>query len=221
MTTPTRPTSGIARFVKDPYSGISHAVGALLSIVALVFMLNVSEGGDMRTIAVWVYGTSLILLFSASALAHSLHCAPSIANRLDRLDYAAIFLLIAGTYTPFCLTLLRGPWGWSLLAIEWTLAAMGVVAVILSKSVPRWTLLLYLPMGWLAVAAAEPILRLFPVDAIVLLLMGGLLYTLGAVVFVTGKPKLFPGWFSSHDLWHTMVLLASGCHLAMTVRTAL
>jgi len=88
------------------------------------------------------------------------------------------------------------------------------------KSIRRWTLLLYIPMGWLLVIAIEPLLRVLPPDALLFLIAGGILYTLGSLVFLTGRPRLFPGKFGSHDLWHLMVLLASGCHLAMTFRTA-
>lgn len=215
-----RPSSGLARYIKDPYCGLSHAAGAVLSVVALVAMLHASEGGALRTTAICVYGASLILLFTASALAHSMYCSAKMGSRLDRFDYVAIFLLIAGTYTPLCLTVLRGPWGWSLLTIEWMTALIGVIFVLISDSIPRWTMLLYLPMGWLAFAAGAPILRLFPIDAIIYLLLGGLLYTVGAAVFITGRPKLLPGRFGAHDLWHTMVLLAAGCHLATIFRTS-
>jgi hemolysin III len=216
----SRPASGIARFIKDPFSGLSHALGAVLAVAALVLMLVFTEGGAMRYVALSIYGTSLILLFSASAMAHSIHCSEEVGERLDRLDYAAIFLLIAGTYTPLCLTVLRGPWGWTLFGIEWGLALMGATLVLASKSVRRWTLLLYIPMGWLLITAMGPLIRLLPIDALIFLIVGGIIYSLGAIVFLTGRPKLFPGKFGSHDLWHVMVLLASGCHLVMTFRTA-
>jgi len=215
-----RPPTGIGRYIKDPFCGLSHAFGAVMSLVALILMLLFTQGGGARIVGLIVYGVSLILLFSASASAHSLYCSPQMEERLDRLDYAAIFGLIAGTYTPLCLTVLRGPWGWTLLAIEWTIALVGATLVLTGKSIRRWTLLLYIPMGWLLVIAIEPLLRVFPADALILLISGGILYTLGSLVFLTGRPRLFPGKFGSHDLWHLMVLLGSGCHLAMTFRTA-
>lgn len=216
----SRPASGIARFIKDPFCGLSHALGALLSIAALVSMLVFTQGGTIRYVALSVYGVTLILLFTASAMAHSLHCSEKTGDRLDRLDYAAIFLLIAGTYTPLCLTVLRGPWGWTLLGIEWGLALIGGTLVLASKSVRRWTLLLYIPMGWLVTTAMGPLIRALPTDAMIFLVLGGIIYSVGAIVFLTGRPKLFPGIFGSHDLWHVMVLLASGCHLFMVFRTA-
>jgi hemolysin III len=110
---PTR----IARFIKDPYCGLSHWVGSLLSIVGLVVLLILADGRPWHVVGFALYGASLIVLYTASALAHSIHCSPETESRLDRFDFAAIFLLIAGTYTPLCLISLRGPWGWTLLAI--------------------------------------------------------------------------------------------------------
>src|SRR5687768_10600031 len=118
--------SWVQRCFKEPFPGISHLVGALLSIAALVALLVRAEGRVWHVVGFAVYGTSLILLYAASTLAHSIHCSPKTDERLTRLDYSAIFLLIAGTYTPICLVPLRGPWGWGLLAAIWSLAFLGI-----------------------------------------------------------------------------------------------
>lgn len=220
MTSPQRPPSGIGRFVKDPFCGLSHAIGALLSIAALVVMLALTDGGPLRIIALTIYGLSLITLFTASALAHSLHVPAHVEDRLDRFDYVAIFGLIAGTYTPLCLTVLRGGWGWTLLIIEWSLAVIGATAILRSGSHKRWPVALYLPMSWLLIVAIVPLVRVMPIDALIYLTIGGVLYTVGAFVFLSGRPKLFPGKFGSHDLWHVMVLGGSAFHFAMTMRVA-
>lgn len=204
---------GIHRWVKDPFSSLSHAVGALLAVVVLVLMLVLADGGTRSIVALSIYGASLILLFAASAIAHCVRCGRKTGERLDRLDYAAIFLLIAGTYTPICLTVLRGAWGWSLFGVVWGLAMLGIIGVGLTKRIPRWTMFLYLPMGWMVVVAAVPLVQRMPGGALLLLVIGGLIYTAGSVVFLTGRPRLFPGRFGSHDLWHVMVLLGSGCHV--------
>lgn len=212
--------SGLSRFIKDPFCGLSHALGAVLSIVALIVMLVITQGGAVRVVALTIYGVSMIVLYTASTLAHSLHCPADLEERLNRFDYVAIFGVIAGTYTPLCLMVLRGGWGWSLLIIEWSLAIIGATAILRSKSLKGWPLLLYIPMGWLMVIAIGPLLRVMPLDAIIYLAAGGLLYTIGAFVFLTGRPKLFPGIFGSHDLWHVMVLLGSMFHFLMVMRTA-
>src|SRR4051812_3144787 len=104
----------VSRWIKDPFCGLSHMVGSLLSVVALVVLLVVTRHTPWHYVAFAIYGTSLIVLYTASALVHSLHCSLKTEDRLERFDFCAIFVLIAGTYTPLCLTVLRGPMGWSL-----------------------------------------------------------------------------------------------------------
>jgi hemolysin III len=205
--------SWVQRCVKEPFPGLSHLLGVLLSVVALVALLSRAHGRPMHVIGFTVYGASLILLYAASALAHSIHCSPRTGEHLDRLDYSAIFLLIAGTYTPLCLVPLRGPWGWGLLVAVWLLAAVGIAAVWLWRSRRTWArVTIYLCMGWLALLATGEIFRTFPTSAVAWLVAGGVVYSVGAVVFITDRPHLWPGRFMAHDLWHVMVLLGSACH---------
>jgi hemolysin III len=199
--------------VKDPFPGLSHWAGALLSVAGLVLLLSRAAGRPWWQVAGFaVYGGSLVLLYVASALAHSVHCSPEAAARLDRLDYAAIFLLIAGSYTPLCLVTLHGPWGWSLLAAVWATAAFGIAALYITPKNDRVRVLTYVSMGWLSLFAAGALVRALPTTAILWLIAGGVIYTVGAVVFLTNRPHLWPGRFAAHDLWHCMVLAASGCH---------
>ncbi len=208
--------SRITRWIKDPFSGLSHLIGAALSVVGLFVLLAVTTGRPWHVTAVAIYGASLILLYVASTLCHSVHCAPHHEQRLDRFDHAAIFLLIAGTYTPLCLLPLRGPWGWTILAIEWILALVGIVLVtsgIIRRQWPR--VAIYVAMGWVAIVAVFPIVRVLPAAAVALMIAGGVIYTLGAVVYATNWPRLWPGRFGSHDLWHLFVLAGSACHFVM------
>jgi hemolysin III len=199
--------------VKEPFPGISHLLGAVLGVVALVVLLHRAQGRTMHVIGFAVYGSTLILLFSASAMAHSIHCSPRVGERLDRLDYSAIFLLIAGTYTPICLVPLRGALGWALLAAVWSLAVLGILSVWIWRSRKDWArVTIYLCMGWLALLAAGEIFRTFPPPALGWLIGGGVIYSVGAVVFITDRPHLWPGRFVAHDLWHVMVLAGSACH---------
>ncbi len=119
----------IRRCIKDPFPGLSHWFGAVLSVAALVALLVVAQGRTLHVVSFAVYGSCLILVYLASALAHSLRCSPKVGDRLDRFDYAAIFLMIAGTYTPLCLVLLNGVLGWTLLITVWTIAIVGIVGV--------------------------------------------------------------------------------------------
>jgi hemolysin III len=205
--------SRLYRWVKEPFPGLSHLAGALLSVAALVVLLHRAEGRVMHVVGFAVYGASLILLYLASAMAHSIHCSPRAGERLDRLDYSAIFLLIAGTYTPICLVPLRGAPGWSLLAGVWALAAVGILSVWVWRSRKNWArVTVYLIMGWLCLLAAGEIFRTFPSSAIGWLIGGGAIYSVGAIVFITDRPHLWPGRFMAHDLWHVMVLAGSACH---------
>jgi hemolysin III len=131
----------------------------------------------------------------------------------------AIYLLIAGSYTPLCLLVLRGRLGLTLLGVEWALAAIGIGVALLWRGAPVWVrLVLYLGMGWLVVLAFGSVLHALPAPAIPWMIAGGLSYSIGAVVFATNKPHLWPGRFSAHDLWHVFVLSGSACHFFLLLR---
>lgn len=213
----SRPGGGIGRWIKEPFCGLSHGAGALLSAIGLIALLLFARSDASAVVSIVIYGVSLILLFSASCLVHSLHCSVRTENLLERCDYAAIFFLIAGTYTPICLNTLHGAWGVSLLSIEWTLAIIGAAAVLRYGPQRLWVLL-YVPMGWMVLVASAPILARMNWDLLLLLLAGGVIYTVGAVVFVSRRPRLWPGRFDYHDLWHVLVLLGAACHFAVIQR---
>ena len=205
--------------IKDPFPGLSHWVGVGLSVAGLVLLLVRADGRVWHVVGFAVYGASLILLYLASALAHSVRCSPRGEALLDAFDYAAIFLLIAGTYTPLCLVNLRGPWGWGLLAAAWGIAAFGIASLVLwQHGKSRLRVVLYVVMGWLAAVAAPAIIRTVPSAGLWWLVAGGVVYTLGALVFVTDRPHLWPNRFAAHDLWHCMVLAGSACHFIVMLR---
>jgi hemolysin III len=209
--------------IKEPFPGLSHWFGAGLSLAGTAALLARSAGRPWWQVAGFaVYGISLVLLYTASALAHSVHCSPRVGRRLDQFDYVAIFLLIAGTYTPVCLVTLHGPLGWGLLAAVWATAAFGIATVYVSARIERGErrrdrsrVLTYVAMGWLGVVAAGAIIHALPAAALAWLLAGGVIYTAGAVVFFTDRPHLWPGRFAAHDLWHCMVLTGSACHFVV------
>jgi hemolysin III len=190
-----------------------------LSAAGLWLLIDRAEGRVWHVVGFAVYGVSLILLYLASALAHSIRCSPRGAALLDAFDYAAIFVLIAGTYTPLCLVNLRGPWGFGLLAAAWGIAAFGIASLVFWESgKSRLRVVLYVVMGWLAVIGAPAIIRTIPSAGLGWLIAGGVVYTLGAIVFVTDRPHLWPNRFAAHDLWHCMVLAGSACHFVVMLR---
>jgi hemolysin III len=204
------------RRIKQPFSAYSHFVGALLSITALVVLLVLSAGRVWHVVSFTIYGASLIVLYIASTLYHSLDVATKHVDRLQRMDHIAIFLLIAGTYTPVCLVLLRGAWGWSLLGVEYLLAGIGIVLTILYKSKPEWLrVVLYIVMGWLALIAIVPLRMALSPAALGWLVGGGAAYSIGTIFFATNRPNLWPGKFEAHDLWHLFVLGGSICHFVL------
>jgi hemolysin III len=195
--------------------------GGLLAFVGLVVLLAAaaSAGRVDQLVAFGVFGFSLVALYTASTLYHLLPLSPGGVARLRRLDHVAIFVLIAGTYTPFCLLALDGGWRWGLLALVWSLALCGVLLKLVWMDAPRWlSVALYLGMGWIAVVAAPALLRAVPAGGMAWVLAGGLVYSVGALVYGLKRPNLMPGTFGSHELWHLFVVAGSACHFWAVLR---
>jgi hemolysin III len=201
--------------LREPINGITHAAGGLLAALGLgVLLATAANSGRLdQLVAFGVFGLSLIALYAASALYHLLPLSPSGVARLRTLDHMAIFVLIAGTYTPFCLLALDGAWRWGLLAVIWGLALCGVLLKLLWMDASRWlSVVLYLGMGWVAVIAAPALLRAVPPDGITWILAGGLVYSAGALIYGLKRPNLLPGTFGFHEVWHLFVIAGSACH---------
>jgi hemolysin III len=210
--------------LKDPVSGLTHLAGALLSVVALVLLvcLAVRIGTAWHVVAFAIFGASLILLYTASSLYHLLPLSERGNRVLRRLDHIMIFLLIAGTYTPVCLIPLRGGWGWSLLVSVWTLALAGVVLKLFWLQAPRWLSTgIYLFMGWLIVVAFWPLIQTVPPGGVIWMAVGGLFYTVGAVIYGLKRPNLIPGVFGFHEIFHLFVIAGSFSHFWMMLRYVL
>ena len=209
------------RLPREPFSGLSHGAGAALAIAGLIILLVLARGRVRETVAFACYGASLVLLYTVSALYHSLRTSPRGLSRWQRMDHAAIYGLIAGSYVPVCVLALRGVVGWGLLAAELGLAAVGIGAVLLWRRAPEWfRVVLYLLMGWLVVAALGPLRNALPPAAFAWMMAGGVTYSVGAVVFAADRPHLWPGRFSAHDLWHLFVLGGSTCHFVVMLHLA-
>jgi hemolysin III len=168
---------------------------------------------------VGVYGFSLVLLFGASAIYHLVRGGEAAERRLRKFDHAAIYVLIAGTYTPICLNFFSGWLQWGFLALIWAMALAGVVVKLFVINAPRWvTAGIYLVMGWMAVLVIKPMLAVMPTGGLLWMLAGGLLYTVGAVIYITKKLDFRPGVFGFHEVWHVFVTLAALCHFIMVYR---
>ena len=197
---------------KDPISGLTHLATALVALLgALVLVARPAAPADR--LALSIYGLSLVLLFSASATYHLVKTSPGRELWLRKLDHVAIYLLIAGTYTPVCVIVLTGAWRWGLLGGIWLLALIGIVVKLFYITAPRWlTVALYLLMGWLGVVGFQPLLAALPLAAFAWLLAGGLLYSVGAIVYAMRRPNFVPGVFGFHELWHLFVSAAGAAH---------
>lgn len=189
-------------------NSLTHGLGLVASIAGLVVLVGATATrGDAWTIvACSIYGATLVLMYGASTLYHAL-ARTRAGNVLRRLDHAAIYLLIAGTYTPFVLVSLRGPWGWTLFGISWGLALLGITAkAVLGLRWPIVSTTVYILMGWLVLVAVGPLFRHVPGDAIAWLVAGGLLYTTGVVFYAWERVRY------AHTVWHLFALGGSVCH---------
>ena len=187
---------------------VTHGVGLLLSIAGLAILVVFSSlyGDAWHIVSTSVYGATLILLYAASTLYHGISNAKA-KSVMQRLDHAAIFLLIAGTYTPFTLVNLRGGWGWTLFGLVWVVAITGIVLELACKKrYKRFSITLYLGLGWLVLIAIKPMLSLVQTGGLLLLLAGGLCYSLGVVFYVWKKLTYH------HAVWHLFVLAGSALH---------
>ena len=190
-------------------------------MAALVSLLCVaiSNRDVWQIVSFSIFGASMILLYSASATYHLVNASEKVVKILQKIDHSMIFVLIAGTYTPICLTLLRGRLGYWLLALIWSSAAAGIVMKMFFFDIPRLLYTgIYLIMGWIAVFVIVPLYRSGGPLPLVWLLIGGLMYTAGGIIYAVKKPDLFPGWLGFHEIFHVFVILGSTAHYVMILR---
>lgn len=200
---------------RDLVSGFSHLIGAYLSVAGLVVLIfvAVTQGTAWHIVSYSIFGASLLLLYTASTIYHLVPTTERGQKALRRLDHIMIFVLIAGTYTPFCLVPLRGTWGWTLLITVWAIGLAGVFLKVFWLEAPRWLYTgVYLGMGWLVVIAAFPMLQTVPTGGLIWLAIGGLFYSVGAIFYGIKWPNFAPDFFGFHELWHIFVLAGSFSH---------
>jgi hemolysin III len=199
--------------IREPVNGLTHFFTALVAVVGLVALLFMSRANLGKQISLGIYGVSLILLFSASATYHMVKAKPKVLEILRKMDHSAIYFLIAGSYTPICYNMFTGFWKWGLLIIIWSFAVIGVTIKIFVIKAPRWTSAgVYLVMGWMVIFALNQMLTLLPIGALTWLAAGGLIYSLGAVVYITKIFDFVPGKFGFHEVWHIFVILGALAH---------
>ena len=189
-------------------NAITHGIGAVLSVVALVALVVYSaEGADpYRIVGVSIFGATMLLMYCASTLYHAFP-HPNIKHVMRICDHCSIYLLIAGTYTPICLVSMRGPWGWTMLAILWGIALFGCIfKLFFVGRCEKFSVGLYVAMGWMAVIAIKPTLEMVPGPAMIMMALGGLTYTSGVIFYLWDRLPY------NHAIWHLFVLGGSTMH---------
>ena len=205
--------------IREPINALTHLLAGVFAFLGLITLIYYGWGDLQKIITFIIYGISLILLFTASGTYHMVIAHDSIIINLRKLDHSAIYLLIAGTYTPICMYYFNGFWQYGMLALIWSLALTGIVVKLFVINAPRWiTAGIYLIMGWLAIMGVQEILRTMPTAAIIWLVIGGLFYTFGAIIYITKFMDFFPGKFGFHEVWHIFVILGAFSHYYLILK---
>lgn len=219
------PLGALGRTLREPWNAVTHGLGVLLALVGGSVLLVASVGDPRRLVAFAIYTASLVALYLASTLLHAVRARPEVLRRLRVFDHAAIYVLIAGTYTPIALVSLAGvspAWGWSIFGVAWGFAGLGVLFKLVWLDAPRWlSTALYLGMGWMAMVAIAPLVQALPWGGFAWLIAGGLFYSVGAIVYARRRPDPWPGVFGYHEVWHLFVLAGSICHYVLMLRYVL
>ena len=201
-------------YLREPVNALTHLFGSLLSIIGTIILLNYTESSlnPVATTSILIFGMSLVLLYTTSGIYHLVHTTDAILAKLRKLDHSMIFILIAGSYTPFCMLSLTGVWRWSIITIVWSLAIIGIGLKMFWMNMPRWLSTgLYIGMGWIALFALKPLYDSLSLGGFLFLLLGGVMYTIGGVIYGLKKPSFSPE-FGFHEIFHIFVLLGSFCH---------
>ncbi len=207
---------------REPVSGFTHLFGALVSLVGLIALIYkeiyIGQNSILGMIGVVIFGLSLIFLYTASTVYHLAVSSEGVIKMLRKLDHSMIFVLIAGTYTPICLIALESYWRWGLFICVWLLALIGIVFKFFWIDCPKWlSSSFYVGLGWLALVAFSPLSKVLPFQAMALLILGGILYTAGAVIYCLEK-KGKKRTFGAHEIFHIFVLLGSLAHYILVFK---
>lgn len=204
--------------LRDPISGLTHLIAAVLAVFATVFLIQRSIDPVMpwHIVTFSIFGGGMILLYTASTLYHWLPLSEKGIRFLRRVDHSMIFFYIAATYTPICLIPLRGPWGWSIFGVVWGLALGGITMKIFWLNAPRWlSTAIYLAMGWLVLVGIYPLVQALSTPALAWLVAGGVAYSVGAVIYAIKWPDPIPKHFGFHEIFHLFVIGGTACHFVV------
>ncbi len=195
--------------------GVLHLAAAAAAVAGAVLLILLADSAR-GYVGAAIFAASLILLYLTSGIYHSITWQPAVRALLRRLDHSMIFVLIAGTYTPFCLLILNDAWGITMLSVVWGISGAGVLMHLLWPGVPRWLLVaVYVTVGWTALVAAAPLSAWLTAVPLALLVLGGILYTVGGLVYAAKRPDPFPRIFGYHEVFHAFVVAGSTVHFSV------
>lgn len=204
---------------QEMFNVYSHLAGAILSLGGLIFLLPVARSSVPALVTALIYGLSIVFLFSASSLYHIFKKEENELSFWRKMDRTAIFFMIAGTYTPISWFCLDGAWRWIMIGLQWGLVGFGVLSQLLFPRAPRAVYaVIYLSMGWLAIFPMRQILSNMSLNQKILLFAGAVAFTAGGLIYAVKRPRMIPGVFSFHELFHVTVLLGGGLHYALIYR---
>ena len=207
----------LIKSIREPVNALTHGFGAVASLIALILMVSDSWSKTEYSalLASWVFGISMILLYSSSSIYHWVKGSDSRILWLKKIDHMMIFILIAGTYTPYCIIALPNTMGWITFSLVWAVAIAGIFIKLFWIHAPRWISTgIYLGMGWFAVTIFPSMNEQFGTGGFLWLGIGGLAYTIGAIIYALKKPDPFPLKFGFHEIWHIFVLIGTFSHFA-------
>lgn len=203
-------------YIREPFNSLSHLVGAVLSVIALIAMTvkaSISDAPVLHIVAVIIFGISMVLLYTASATYHMVLAKDNVIAFFRRLDHSMIFLLIAGSYAPFCLIALNGKNGFVLFSVVTCLAIAGILFKMVWFNCPRWlSTALYIGMGWIIVFLASPLAATLSAKGLWLLVVGGIMYTIGGIIYGAKPGFLQSKYLGFHEIFHIFILLGTLCH---------
>jgi hemolysin III len=205
--------------MKEPVNTCTHLITFALALAGLVYLVIASRSSAAKVATMATYGATVIILFGASSLYHWIRTSPGKVLVLKKLDHAAIYLLIAGSYTPVFFYGLKGVWKWAMLGTVWFLACAGIILKMWYINAPRWvSTSFYIGLGWIALVPFIQLVRNLPPGAIALMIAGGVFYTVGAAIYATKRLNFFPGRFGFHEIFHLFVTAGSITHFIMVAR---
>ncbi|MBU1194250.1 MAG: hemolysin III family protein [Proteobacteria bacterium] len=205
--------------IQESFNYCSHLAGGIAALVGTIYLAKVASSSASALITALIYGLSIVFLFSASTLYHIFKKEENELSFWRKMDRLAIFFMIAGTYTPICYFCMEGYWRWSMIAIQWGLVGFGFISQLFFPRAPRILyFFIYVIMGWATLFPMQQVLANLTLLEEVLLFTGGAAFTLGGLIYAVKRPRLIPGIFGFHELFHVMILIGGALHYAMIYR---